>query len=286
MNGGAWDPETSPSTPGDPPGSRAHSDLGTVAVVIPTYNERENLEEIVGRVRRAAPFVDVLVVDDASPDRTGELAAKMAARDSQIHVLHRGGKRGLGAAYIAGFRWVLARGYDVVVEMDADGSHQPEELPPLLDASRHADVVVGSRWVTEGRVVNWPPMRALLSWGANTYIRFALGIPLRDATGGFRAYRSDTLGNISLDDVQSRGYCFQVDVAVRALRRGSRVVEVPITFVERTRGASKMSSEVVVEALWRVTSWGVRRRLVERSPTWRPPAEAASPNDSPGRQRR
>lgn len=234
---------------------------GSVLVVIPTYNERDNLEEVVARLRAAVPLADVLVVDDASPDRTGELAAEMAAADGRMHVLHRSGKRGLGGAYIAGFRWGMAEGFDAVVEMDADGSHQPEELPRLLEALWDADLVVGSRWVPGGRVLNWPPLRMLLSRGGNTYTRFALGIPLRDATGGFRAYRSRTLESIGLEEVESQGYCFQVDLAVRTLRRGLRVVEVPITFVERTKGASKMDRDIVAEALWRVTAWGVRGRL-------------------------
>lgn len=235
-------------------------DLGSILVVIPTYNERDNLAAIIDRLRSAAPHVDILVVDDASPDRTGDLADEIAAAQTPVRVLHRRGKRGLGAAYVAGFRRALADEYGAVVEMDADGSHQPEDLPRLLDALRRADLVVGSRWVRGGRVINWHPMRILLSRGGNSYTRFALGIPLRDATGGFRAYRSHTLEEVALEEVESQGYCFQVDLAVRALRRGLRVVEVPITFVERTRGASKMSREVVAEALWRVTVWGIQRR--------------------------
>lgn len=240
--------------------SDTFDDLGSVLVVIPTYNERDNLAAIIDRLRSAAPYVDILVVDDASPDRTGDLADEIAAAQTRVRVLHRRGKRGLGAAYVAGFRRALADEYGAVVEMDADGSHQPEDLPRLLDALRRADLVVGSRWVRGGRVINWHPMRILLSRGGNSYTRFALGIPLRDATGGFRAYRSHTLEAVALEEVESQGYCFQVDLAVRALRRGLRVVEVPITFVERTRGASKMSREVVAEALWRVTAWGIQRR--------------------------
>lgn len=264
--GSARAPANSPSV------SDTFADLGRALVVIPTYNERDNLAAIVDRLRSAAPYVDILVVDDASPDRTGELADEIAAAQPRVRVLHRRGKRGLGAAYIAGFRWALSDEYGVVVEMDADGSHQPEDLPRLLGALRRADLVVGSRWVRGGRVVNWHPLRILLSRGGNSYTRFALGIPLRDATGGFRAYRSHTLEKVALEEVESQGYCFQVDLAVRALRRGLRVVEVPITFVERTKGASKMSRDVVVEALWRITVWGIqsryaalrRRRTTER----------------------
>jgi dolichol-phosphate mannosyltransferase len=235
--------------------------LGRVLVVIPTYNERDNLESIARRVRATTPDADVLVVDDASPDGTGELADRLAAADARVKVLHRVGKDGLGAAYIAGFRWALERGYDVVVEMDADGSHQPEQLGRLLAALRAADLVIGARWVRGGQVVNWPRSREVLSRGSNIYARIVLGIPLRDATAGFRAFRATTLEKIGLEDVNSRGYCFQVDLALRALRLGLRVVEVPITFVERTRGASKMDRTVVAEAMWRVTVWGIGRRM-------------------------
>ena len=238
----------------------AADDLGRVLVVVPTYNEAENLESIVARVRTAVPSAHVLVADDASPDGTGELADRLAAADPAVHVLHRSGKQGLGAAYIAGFRWALERDYAVVVEMDADGSHQPEQLPRLLDALRDADLVLGSRWVPGGDVVNWPSSRKILSRGGNTYARLALGIPLHDATGGFRAFRRTTLEGLNLEGVSSQGYCFQVDLAWRAVRLGYRVVEVPITFVERERGTSKMSRGIVAEALWRVTAWGLAHR--------------------------
>jgi len=234
--------------------------IGRIAVIIPTYNERANIEATAARVRRAVPDADVLVVDDNSPDGTGELAGKLAAEDGHVHVLHRDGKAGLGAAYIAGFRWALAEGYDVVVEMDADGSHQPEELPLLLDALKGADLVLGSRWVPGGTVRNWPKSRELLSRGGNTYARMMLGIGLKDATGGYRAYRAGTLRAIALEEVGSQGYCFQIDLAMRALQAGLRVVEVPITFVERVHGTSKMSRAIVLEALWRVTLWGVTGR--------------------------
>jgi dolichol-phosphate mannosyltransferase len=232
-----------------------------VLVVIPTYDERENLELIVGRVRAATPAVDILVADDNSPDGTGQIADDLAAADPQVHVLHRAGKQGLGAAYLAGFAWALERGYDAVVEMDADGSHQPEQLPRLLEALGRADVVLGSRWVPGGRVENWPPHRMFLSRGGNTYTRLALGIPIKDATGGYRAFRRTALLALDLQDVASQGYCFQVDLAWRAVQRGLRVVEVPITFVERELGASKMSGAIVAEALWRTTVWGLRYRL-------------------------
>jgi dolichol-phosphate mannosyltransferase len=177
-----------------------------------------------------------------------------------VHVLHRAGKQGLGAAYVAGFGWARERGFDVVVEMDADGSHAPEQLPRLLAALRTADVVLGSRWVPGGQVVNWPWRRMVLSRGGNLYTRLLLGVPIRDATGGYRAYRTPVLDKIDIDSVMSQGYCFQVDLAWRAHRHGLRVVEVPITFTERERGASKMSPAIVREALWRVTVWGLRAR--------------------------
>lgn len=232
--------------------------LGRVLVIVPTYNERENLPMITGRLRAAVPDAHILIADDASPDGTGEAADALAAADDHIHVLHRPGKQGLGAAYIAGFRWGLAQGYDVLVEIDADGSHQPEELPRLLEVlARGADLVIGSRWIPGGKVVNWPWTRELLSRGANTYARIVLGIPVRDSTAGFRAYRAATLEKIGLDDVQSQGYCFQVDLTLRTIRSGLRVREVPITFVERTAGASKMSRTIVFEALWRIAAWGI-----------------------------
>ena len=232
-----------------------------VLVIVPTYNEKDNLERVVGRLRAAVPTADVLVVDDGSPDGTGDLADGLAAGDAQIQVMHRSSKQGLGAAYVAGFGWGMERGYDVLVEMDADGSHQPEQLPDLLAALSSADLVLGSRWVPGGHVVNWPLSRQLLSRGGNTYVRMMLGFGVRDATGGFRAFRRQTLAALSLEDVNSAGYCFQVDLAWRAVRRGFLVTEVPIGFVERELGTSKMSGAIVREALWRVTIWGVAHRL-------------------------
>ena len=233
---------------------------GSVVVVIPTYQEAANVERIVGRVRAALPDVDVLVVDDASPDGTGELADKLAEADPHVHVLHRLGKQGLGVAYLDGFGWALQHGYDVLVQMDADGSHQPEELPRLLAALDQADLVVGSRWVPGGRVHNWPARRKALSRGGNTFTRIALGLPLHDATAGFRVFRRTTLEGLDLATVASQGYCFQVDLARRAVGAGFSVVEVPITFVERERGHSKMDRAIVREAFWRVTAWGLHRR--------------------------
>ncbi|HYY11691.1 MAG TPA: polyprenol monophosphomannose synthase [Kineosporiaceae bacterium] len=232
-----------------------------VLVVVPTYNERENLPLILGRIRAAVPSAHVLVADDSSPDGTGDIADEWVSRDDHVHVLHRPGKAGLGAAYIDGFRWGLGNGYDVLVEMDADGSHQPEQLPSLLErVAAGADLVLGSRWVPGGSVVNWPKHREVLSRGGNLYVRMALGVSLRDATGGYRAFRATALEKIGMDDVESQGYCFQVDLAWRAVQAGLRVEEVPITFVERELGASKMSQAIVLEALLRVTEWGARHR--------------------------
>jgi dolichol-phosphate mannosyltransferase len=234
------------------------ADLGRIVVVIPTYNERENLPLIVGRLRTALPEAHVLVADDNSPDGTGTIADDLAASDDHIHVMHREGKQGLGAAYLAGFAWALDNGYDVVVEMDADGSHQPEQLHLLLAALREADLVLGSRYVPGGSVVNWPKSREFLSKGGNVYTRIMLGVPLKDATGGYRAFRASTLRTLDLTGVESKGYCFQVDLARRTVQAGLRVREVPIEFVERAIGDSKMDQRIVTEALWRVTVWGVQ----------------------------
>ena len=242
-----------------------HPGVGRVLVVVPTYNEADNIEGITERLRRAAPAVDVLVADDASPDGTGAIADRFAAADPHIQVLHRPGKQGLGPAYVAGFAWAGDRGYDAVVEMDADGSHAPEELPRLLDAAAQADVVIGSRWAPGGRVVNWPWRRRLLSRAGNVYIRLALGMPVRDATGGYRVYRLPAIDKIDIGSVLSQGYSFQVELTRRAYRAGLRIAEVPITFTERQRGASKMSSLIVGEALVRVTRWAVQDRRARLS---------------------
>ncbi len=236
------------------------SEPDRVLVIIPTYDERENIELIVARVLTSVPHAHVLVVDDGSPDGTGKVADAMAEADERVHVMHRTTKNGLGAAYIAGFGWGLAEGFDVLVEMDADGSHAPEQLHRLLGALDSADVVLGSRWVPGGSVVNWPRRRKLLSLGGNLYTRMALGIELKDATGGYRAYKRTVLESMDYASVASQGYCFQVDLTRRALDGGFRVIEVPITFVERERGESKMSGEIVREAFWRVTQWGMAYR--------------------------
>ncbi|MGV0744732.1 polyprenol monophosphomannose synthase [Mycolicibacterium sp. XJ870] len=232
-------------------------------VIIPTYNERENLPLIVGRVHVACPEVHILIVDDGSPDGTGELADELALADAdRVHVMHRSSKAGLGAAYLAGFEWGLGRGYSVLVEMDADGSHAPEELRRLLDAvDAGADLVIGSRYVSGGTVRNWPWRRLALSKTANTYSRFLLGVGIHDITAGYRAYRREVLEKIDLAAVDSKGYCFQIDLTWRAINNGFRVVEVPITFTERELGVSKMSGSNIREAMFKVAEWGIRGRL-------------------------
>ena len=232
---------------------------GATLVVIPTYNERDALPATLNRLRTAVPHADVLIVDDASPDGTGTWAESL--NDQQMQVLHRTQKQGLGPAYLAGFEWALSRDYAVICEMDADASHRPEQLPRLLEAvEQGADLAIGSRWVSGGAVHHWPRRRELLSRGANIYTRALLGIGVRDATAGFRAFRADLLRRLVSGDVASQGYCFQVDMTRRAAQAGAVIREVPIDFDERTEGASKMSSGIVREALVRVTQWGVQHR--------------------------
>src|SRR6202046_1383114 len=234
---------------------------GRVVIVMPTYNERQNLEIIAGRVREAVPDADLLVVDDNSPDGTGDLADKLAEVDPHVQVMHRTQKAGLGRAYVAGFAWALERGYDLIVEMDADGSHRPEDLPKLLAAVTRVDAVIGSRYVPGGTVVNWPKSREILSRGANLYNRLMLGVRIKDATGGFRVYKAATLRQIDLNWIGPVGYCFQIDMTLRVLQAGLVLTEVPITFVERELGASKMSKTVIIEAFTRVAQWGITARL-------------------------
>ncbi len=238
-------------------------DLGKVLVIVPTYNERESLPVIVSGIRQAEPGVHILIADDNSPDGTGEVAAGLASSDKLVKVLHRPSKAGLGVAYLDAFNWAKSNGYDVVVQMDADGSHRPQDLTHVLNELTNNDVVLGSRWIKNGRVVNWAKSREALSRGGNLYTRMWLGIPIRDVTGGFRAYRMTALDLMDLDHVESQGYCFQVDMAWRAIEANLRVTEVPITFVERELGESKMDSSIVKEALWRVTQWGIEKRLTD-----------------------
>src|SRR5271167_1993930 len=241
------------------PGSRPSQ---RVLVIIPTFNELENLPLIHQRLTAACPEVHLLIVDDSSPDGTGQLADELAAADAaRTHVMHRTAKDGLGAAYLAGFAWGLSRDYSVLVEMDADGSHAPEQLHRLLEAvDTGADLVIGSRYVDGGTVRNWPWRRLALSKTANTYSRVALGVGVNDITAGYRAYRREVLQAIDLDGVDSKGYCFQIDLTWRTVNNGFVVVEVPITFTERELGVSKMSGSNIREALVKVTRWGIQGR--------------------------
>lgn len=249
----------------------------TTLILIPTYNEIDNLPVIVRHVRSAVPSAEILIIDDGSPDGTGQLADEMMREDSQLHVMHRTVKNGLGDAYIAGFTWGLNHGYDILVEMDADGSHPAESLSALIASvtptSAHSlattpGLAIGSRWIEGGSVVNWPLHRLVLSRGGNTYARAMLGLAVKDATAGFRAFRADVLRTIHFEDVHSHGYCFQIDMTLRVSDAGFTIVEVPIEFRERTLGESKMSQAIVLEAMSKVTVWGVQRawrKLLGRS---------------------
>lgn len=231
-------------------------------IVVPTYNEIDTLRPIVKRISVAVPDADILIVDDASPDGTGQLADELAAHNPRLSVLHRVGKRGLGPAYLAGFATAIALGYEAVVEIDADGSHDPAELPAMLERlAAGEDLVIGSRWVPGGAVKNWPAHRQAISRFGNRYARWALRSRIRDITAGYRAFRTRVLEQLDLDGVSSQGYCFQVELAWRTERAGFRVAEHPITFVEREAGVSKMHAGIVAEALWRVTVWGTFDRI-------------------------
>jgi dolichol-phosphate mannosyltransferase len=237
--------------------------LKRALVVIPTYNERENLSRLVPLVLQQDPRLDILIIDDASPDGTGQLADELAADEPRLHVLHRPGKLGLGTAYLEGFRWALARDYDAVFEMDADFSHDPAHIPQFLEAIRDFDVVLGSRYL-HGRVtvVNWPIPRLLLSYAANVYARLVTGLPVTDATGGYKCFRRRVLETVDLDRVGSEGYSFQIEMSLRAWRKGFALGEIPIVFADRDEGQSKMSRRIVWEAVWRV--WALRIRDILR----------------------
>ncbi len=234
-------------------------------VIVPTYNERENITRLIDAVLYQDPSIDVLVIDDGSPDGTGQLADEIAAINPRVNVIHRPSKMGLGTAYLAGFKWALQRSYAYILEMDADFSHDPAHLPQFLTSIQDADLVLGSRY-REGRVtvVNWPVARLLLSYFANVYARIVTGLQLYDATGGFKCFRRTVLEAINLDDVRSNGYAFQIEMSFRAWRRGFRIVEIPIVFVDRTEGVSKMSKRIVREAIWmvwRLRWWAITRRV-------------------------
>ena len=233
-------------------------------VVIPTYNEKESLASTIASVFAAVPTASVLVVDDASPDGTGAIADHLAATDPRVEVLHRTARDGLGHAYLAGFHRALDEGFDAIVEMDADGSHPASALPAMLTSLQTHDLVIGSRWTPGGAVANWPHHREWLSRAANTYARVWLRIRVRDSTAGYRAFRASTLRAIDLGHVESRGYCFQIDMTLRVIDAGLSVAEVPITFIDRVAGRSKMNGSIVLEAMLRVTGWGVQRLFRSR----------------------
>lgn len=235
--------------------SSASAPRNPTLVCIPTYNERENLASLLEELVQSAP-VDVLVIDDNSPDGTGRVADLLAAREPRVHVLHRPGKLGLGTAYVEGFRWGLQKGYRLIVEMDADFSHQPRYLPELLRAAENADLVLGSRYVEGGGTVNWGAIRKLLSRGGSIYARSILQLPIQDLTGGFKVFRREVLEAIGIETVQSTGYAFQIELTYRAWKKGFRIREVPIVFFERTAGRSKMDGAVVAEAVAKV--WSIR----------------------------
>lgn len=238
--------------------------MGDALVIVPTYDERENLPAIVPQILAQDPRLEVLVVDDGSPDGTGELADELAAREPRVHAIHRAGKLGLGTAYIEGFRWAIDRGYELVFEMDADFSHDPKHLPDFLAMAEEFDLVIGSRYTRGVTVVNWPMGRLLLSWLANWYARIVTGLPIHDLTSGFKCYRRPVLERLDLDAIRSNGYSFQIETVFRAWHAGFKIVEMPIVFVDRNVGASKMSKRIVWEAIWmvwRMRLWTLTGRL-------------------------
>lgn len=232
-------------------------------VIVPTYNEADNIRTVLQRLVRHGDL-EVLFVDDSSPDGTAELISEAAQSDSSIHLLSRPGRGGLGTAYVTGFRWALERGYATVVEMDADLSHDPADVPRLAEAASGADLAIGSRYVPGGEVRNWGAFRRLLSKAGNVYAQIFMGWRVKDSTSGFRAYSSGILGSLDLDEVGSEGYAFQIEMVRRVRLAGGTVTEIPITFVERTEGRSKMSRRIVLEALWRVPAWAFRDRVLRR----------------------
>ncbi len=234
-------------------------------VIIPTYNERENVERIISAVLPQHPSIDVLIVDDGSPDGTGTLVDEIAAANARVHGIHRAGKLGLGTAYTAGFKWALEREYELIFEMDADFSHSPDAIPLFLEAAKSADLVIGSRYQNgQVNVVNWPMSRLFLSYSANIYARRVTGLPVFDATGGFKCFHRRVLESIDLSNIKSNGYAFQIEMTFRAWKKGFRIVEIPIVFVDRMEGASKMSKKIVREAVWmvwRLRWWAVRGKV-------------------------
>ncbi len=240
-------------------------------IIIPTYNEYENLQSLVCTIFSYAPHTDILIVDDHSPDGTGKLADQLQEGDPRVHVIHRAGKLGLGTAYVAGFKHAIANGYDAAFEMDADFSHDPQYLPDFLQAIEHADLVIGSRYISGGATPNWSLARRFISGCGNIFARFMLGIPVHDCTAGYRCYRREVLESIDLDAIQSQGYAFQVELAYHVMKQGFRIVETPIVFMDRRVGKSKMSHKIVAEALLYV----LHTRFTKYSPS-RPPAPIQS----------
>jgi dolichol-phosphate mannosyltransferase len=247
---------------------------GTI-VVVPTYNERENLPPLAQRLLSLPAGVDLLVVDDNSPDGTGKVADELAARHSSVHVLHRQEKNGLGKAYIAGFKWALERGYEFIFEMDGDFSHNPDDVPAFLSAAKEADLVLGSRYVNGIRIINWPLSRLMLSKGAAKYVQVVTGMPFTDPTGGYKCFRRHALKAVNLDTIRSNGYSFQIEMTHRLWRRGMKIVEVPIIFTDRFQGHSKMSGNIVSEAFWMVLRLLVQNKLRRRPVI--PPPEGGMP---------
>lgn len=248
--------------------------MNKTLIVVPTYNERENLPRMAERLAALPVPVDLLVVDDNSPDGTGQVADELAAKHAWIHVLHRQEKNGLGRAYIAGFKWALARDYEFVFEMDGDFSHNPDDIPALLEAAQEADLVLGSRYINGIRIINWPLSRLMLSKGAAKYVQKITGMPFTDPTGGYKCFRRRALEAIELDAVRSNGYSFQIEMTHKLWRQGMKVVEVPIIFTERVRGHSKMSGHIVREAffmVWRLWVQNGFRRSPRQAPQT-PPA--------------
>lgn len=241
-------------------------------IAVPTYNERENITQLVRDIQRVAPSADILIIDDNSPDGTGQIADDMAARDQSIHVLHRPGKLGLGTAYIAGFRYAIEQGYDLVFEMDADFSHNPAYLPQFLELAQHADLVIGSRYIKGGGTPNWAPLRKFISGGGNTFARAVLGIPVHDCTGGYRCFRTAALRTLNLGAIRAQGYAFQVEMAYNFWKSGFRIRETPIIFEDRRVGKSKMSRKIFIEAFL----WVLRTRVTGDAEVRRQPATATT----------